>query len=405
MSEPKHFYRYSGSEASPFVNDRGSIPHDKFNLEALALNSMGIASSSFTIHVAPMGSKVLKDDGTTAGFSYFGHVFISVKNVYMSGKVDVTSVGFGPGAKYSTKEDNLSFNDIYRYPEASTLTVEGSSIVASNAVYSLTQKIKSYMDGKESPPEYNVATNNCIDFVKSVLADAGVRGIYLSHTPDNILNMLSDIASQYMTPLIVDLDGDGVYTVGGSSNVWFDFEGAGSKIKTGWSHPSDGFLVLDKNHDGFINSGEELFGENSRIHGDNLATDGFEALAYFDSNFDSVIDVEDSIWKELQVWQDRNTDGISQQDELVYLDALGITSISLSSNRLGTIDENSNIHHLASVIRWADGKETGIVDVLLNQSPSVAPSNVSTSMYDQTFIEQGGGLVGQSAVINYGFGG
>lgn len=399
VNEPKHYYRFLPGEGSPFGIEKGSIPHNQFSHDTKAFNSKGIETASFTIHVAPQGSRILGDDGAPAGISLFGHVFISVKT--MTGdKTDTLSVGFSPGARYSTNKDNLSFNDVARYPDASTMTVEGVSHLAGLGVNALINRINDYKSGKEIPPDYNFATNNCVHFLKAILVDSGIRGFYLTTTPDGILGMLDIIADNYITPLIIDLGGDGVHTVGESNNVWFDFEGTGSKVKTGWAHPDDGFLVLDKNHDGLISIGEELFGENSSIHDGNRAKDGFEALTYFDINQDSIIDAKDSIWSSLQVWQDKNTDGISQKSELVLLDTLGITSISLSAKQLGTIDENSNIHHLVSIVQWASGKETDIVDVLLSQPPNFAPSNASTTVYDQEFFDKGVALIGQSTGIN-----
>lgn len=400
LEKPQHHYRFVAGEGNPSANEKGTIPHEQFNLEAWALNSKGIAASSFTIHVAPRGSRVLNDDGTSAGPSLFGHVFASVKTVYMSGRVEIKSIGFSPGTRTTTNADNLSFNDIHRYPDASTITVEGISILATTGLQWLSKNINDYMSGAKQPPNYNLATNNCIDFVKQILKDSGINGIYLPSTPDGILGMLGNVADNYMTPLIIDLSGDGVHTVGEDSNVSFDFDGTGNKVNTGWSHPEDGFLVLDKNHDGLIDAGEELFGDNSRVHDNKLAADGFEALAYFDANQDKVIDLNDAVWKSLQVWQDKNTDGISQESELFSLDALGISSISLSAKSLGTIDENSNIHHLTSVVQWASGKQTDIVDVLLNQSSNFISSDAPTKMGELAFIEGAAMLVGQSAATN-----
>ena len=83
------------------------------------------------------------------------------------------------------------------------------------------------------------------------------------------------------------------------------------------------FLALDRNHDGIINDGGELFGD---VNG---STNGFTDLALFDLNHDHVIDSRDPIFKELLLWQDKNGDGISQPDELFTMKAMGIRSISL----------------------------------------------------------------------------
>jgi hypothetical protein len=65
-------------------------------------------------------------------------------------------------------------------------------------------------------------------------------------------------------PLILDLDGDGIETVGVDPNnpILFDHDGDGVKNGTGWVLPDDGFLVLDRNGNGVIDNGTELFGES-----------------------------------------------------------------------------------------------------------------------------------------------
>ena len=60
-------------------------------------------------------------------------------------------------------------------------------------------------------------------------------------------------------PLTLDLDGDGIETVGTGAGVLFDHNGDGIKTGTGWIHPEDGLLVRDINSNGLIDSGAELF--------------------------------------------------------------------------------------------------------------------------------------------------
>ncbi|HCT9624233.1 TPA: hypothetical protein OUC83_002727, partial [Staphylococcus aureus] len=91
-----------------------------------------------------------------------------------------------------------------------------------------------------------------------------------------------------------------------------------------------------------INVGAELFGSNSSGKEGGLAKDGFEALSLYDANGDGFINAADSVWQSLQIWQDRNSDGVSQQDELTSLDTLGIASISLNATRVGAFDDSGN---------------------------------------------------------------
>ena len=89
-------------------------------------------------------------------------------------------------------------------------------------------------------------------------------------------------------PLTLDLDGDGIETVGINTNnpILFDHDGDGVKTATGWIGSDDGLLVLDRNNNGTIDNGKELFGDNTVMSNGQTAADGFAALADLDSNAD-----------------------------------------------------------------------------------------------------------------------
>ena len=69
-------------------------------------------------------------------------------------------------------------------------------------------------------------------------------------------------AAQTASPLILDLDGNGVETLDMSSRVYFDHDGNGFAQQSGWVHPNDEVLVLSRNGNGQIDNGSELFGNN-----------------------------------------------------------------------------------------------------------------------------------------------
>ncbi|UIT36681.1 hemolysin [Xylella fastidiosa subsp. morus] len=149
-------------------------------------------------------------------------------------------------------------------------------------------------------------------------------------------------------PLALDLDGDGIETTGSDGRViLFDHDADGVKTGTGWLKPDDGWLVLDRNGNGTIDSGRELFGTDTVKRNGQLATDGFDALRDVDSNQDGKIDAADRVFANLRIWRDLNQDGISQANELSTLDANHIVSIGVTATA-GRVDlGNGNVQTAA----------------------------------------------------------
>ncbi|HPE79095.1 MAG TPA: calcium-binding protein, partial [Gammaproteobacteria bacterium] len=139
---------------------------------------------------------------------------------------------------------------------------------------------------------------------------------------------------RYYDPLALDLDGDGIETTeitNWQATTLFDHDANGVADGTGWLSGDDGWLVRDLNANGTIDTGAELFGNNTTLSNGTTAAEGFSALSDLDSNSDGVIDASDAAFAELKVWQDVNQDGISQTGELSSLTDLGVASISLAS--------------------------------------------------------------------------
>ncbi|WP_275041122.1 calcium-binding protein, partial [Pseudomonas syringae] len=181
-------------------------------------------------------------------------------------------------------------------------------------------------------------------------------------------------AEDARSPLILDLDGDGVETISAKSSVYFDHDGNGFSEKSGWVGKDDGLLVWDKNKDGKINQGAELFGNNTAGSSGHKAANGFLALADLDENQDGVFDIKDFAYAELNVWVDKNSDGIVDTDELLTLEQAGVKSISLSYAEpgkvdangdvpSGVIDANGNEHRQIGSYTRTDGSVAAIEDV------------------------------------------
>ncbi len=135
-------------------------------------------------------------------------------------------------------------------------------------------------------------------------------------------------------PLALDLDGDGVETIATNGGVTFDHNADGIKTNTGWIKADDGLLVRDINGNGTIDTGAELFGDNTKLQTGTNAVNGFAALTDLDSNADGKIDASDAAFNELKIWRDLNQDGVSQANELSTLTDLGIQSLSTTGTNV-----------------------------------------------------------------------
>ncbi len=206
-------------------------------------------------------------------------------------------------------------------------------------------------------------TGNFASPTKTITFTAGALNGLDNTLAKLVENKVINLTNQDQTPLMLDLDGDGVHTSSLADGVKFDIEGAGQKTFTGWSDGKDGFLVLDLDSDGTINNGTELFGNSTKLaDGQTKAKDGFEALRQYDLNQDNLIDANDAVFANLKIWVDANKDGVSQSEELHGLQDIGLRALKLNAEAGHTLD-NGNVLSLVST--WVDnrGQEHAFVDV------------------------------------------
>jgi hypothetical protein len=129
--------------------------------------------------------------------------------------------------------------------------------------------------------------------------------------------------TQKSDPLILDLGGDGVALTGIDDGANFDINGDGKTDRTAFVQGNDAFLALDRNGNGRIDDGTELFGDQ------NGALNGFEELAKYDDNRDGVIDQRDSIFNSLRLLHDKNGDNRVDTNELSTLAEQNVQALSL----------------------------------------------------------------------------
>ena len=173
-------------------------------------------------------------------------------------------------------------------------------------------------------------------------------------------------AANTRSPLIVDLDGDGVETTTTEDGTHFDHDNNGFAEKTSWVGKDDGLLVRDINGNGQIDDGTELFGNNSVLSNGQKASNGFEALADLDSNNDGVFNNSDASWAQVKVWKDANQNGKTDEGELLTLEQAGIESIDLDYQNSNTVDINGNTVGQIGSFDKENGTQGNISDIWFN---------------------------------------
>lgn len=151
------------------------------------------------------------------------------------------------------------------------------------------------------------------------------------------------------SPIIVDTSGSGFHLTSMEEGAKFDIYADGTPIQTAWTDSKfdNAFLALDRNGNGIIDGGEELFGDHTP-QSPCPHPNGFRALEEFDKpenggNGDGVIDEHDAVYSHLLLWIDKNHDGISQPEELHHLADLGVYSLSLKHTMTPHKDQFGNL--------------------------------------------------------------
>lgn len=149
------------------------------------------------------------------------------------------------------------------------------------------------------------------------------------------------------SPILLDLDRNQFHLSGGP--VSFDIDADGYSETIAWTSAGelDGFLYLDRNGNGVVDDGSELFGNATLLASGEVAQNGFQALAEFDllergGIEDGVIDPLDLVFADLRVWVDVNADGTSELHETLSLVEARVLAIELDYTESPRTDQHGN---------------------------------------------------------------
>lgn len=164
-------------------------------------------------------------------------------------------------------------------------------------------------------------------------------------------------------PLIVDVEGNGYHLTSAADGVRFDLDTDGMPEQIGWTAAGsdEAFLVMDRNGNGRIDDGTELFGNHTPAYADAAeptTANGFSALSFLEGPgygggvADLQIDGSDAAYSRLMLWTDRNHNGLSEPDELVSVSSMGLAVLTTDAKTSRRRDPSGNEFRLRAKALW-----------------------------------------------------
>ena len=267
-----------------------------------------------------------------------------------NGANSVLTVGGAAISSHAITNGVISFDDVNNFAGALTLTTDAH--VAAAVDYLQRNDL-----GASGSTVAFVAGGRTFIYEQVGNSPNAANDILVELQGVSLANLTTLIGSR-ITPVTLDLDGDGLEFVTAATGAAFDYDGDGVREATSWAGSGDGILVRDANGDGIANNGSEI------IFSVGGSTDLEGLRLQYDSNSDGKLSAEDAAFASFGVWQDGNGNGITDAGEFRSLTDLGIASIALISDGKPYVagDGEVIVHGEASFTR-TDGSAGAVGDV------------------------------------------
>jgi len=178
------------------------------------------------------------------------------------------------------------------------------------------------------------------------------------------------------TPLVFSLDSAPI-ALAAATAIPFAFQ-PNDRVTSAWPTAATPWIAMDRDGDGAITSGAELFGDATRLADGTIAHDGYSALAALDSDGNGVIDANDPAFASLLLWSDVNGDRKSSRDELRPLSSV-VTSIPIAHRDDARCDAQGNCEGERGIAHYRDLSGTdhvgAVVDLYLATTPALNHSS------------------------------
>lgn len=240
--------------------------------------------------------------------------------------------------------------------------------------------------GSSSSSGTSISSLTRVEFSSLSLQTSSVNTSNLSSVNVSVVSMNTSIvrwqegtdSAKLIDPLIIDLGGDGVEL--SDDTFSFDLDADGESDQISRPKGNSGFLALDKNGDGIINDGTELFGTQNG--------DGFKDLARYDSNSDGKIDKDDPIYDKLRIWKPGAN---GDQGELIGLGEVGIGAIYLDAKNNEQLMQSASgetlgVQRKSAAYQRTDGSEGQLyhVDLAKREQSSTVSKDVGIAAYHKS---------------------